>query len=67
MLALGVETPVRRCRQCARWAYDGEILCPECDTPLADMRPFSHRPAYVIAFVFVLTAVVTALWFVVRA
>jgi uncharacterized OB-fold protein len=65
MFALG-EKPIRRCQKCARWDYDGEILCGNCGAPLTDMRPLSRRPGYVLAFAVVLTAVVTALLLIVR-
>jgi hypothetical protein len=67
MCALEGERPGRRCQTCTHWAYNDEILCGNCGAPLGDMRPLSRRPGYVIAFVFVLSAVVTALVFIVRA
>jgi hypothetical protein len=61
MLALVESKHPPRCRECGRWAYDGEILCPECGMPLADLRPLSERPVYVIALVLVLGAIATGI------
>jgi hypothetical protein len=57
---------VRRCEHCGEWVEKHLLFCPLCRLPLVPVEPTSHRPAALIAFGVVLTALVVILLLIVR-